>query len=425
MSSRTSASGRWRTLSRGSLVAALVVATVAVGQGTAHAQAVADPDYWKLTAERQDTVSRFIYSQSPQAIPAGYDPVQEAEGILRQRQATLPPSNPQAPSLWQQVRTITVKSALETAPRALGTISLAAQTGWAGWKIGSGINAKFLKIGWPDPGGTVSNEYLTFRAQGFHIYDGFGGSLVMPFDGWLWTYYAANATRNFWFQGAPPSCVSAVLIDPPRPEGLTDFDAGQLYCKANGFAGNPSEPRVNGLVTASAMPENALPAAGPVEPYTNQPYTYSSPAPSPPTQTTVEQAIENELAKPENSLLRQWLNYVLGSPGEADPLGIGLPNPDIEFPGFVEHWEEHGHEFTPAYDDPAEYWRDAAEVVERGESSDPDILKCDRPSDGARIYWDSGRRAIVIVKDGKIVTFFKPPGPPPADFDYWYAQCSS
>jgi hypothetical protein len=95
-------------------------------------------------------------------------------------------------------------------------------------------------------------------------------------------------------------------------------------------------------------PENALGAPAPIEHYTTQPYDKSSPAPTPPPQTTVEQSIENELAKPENSLLRQWLNYELGSPGERDPVGNGVnvPPPAVA-PGegadvFVQKLEELG-----------------------------------------------------------------------------------
>ena len=116
----------------------------------AHAQVVADPDYWKQTAARQDTVNRLIYSQSPQTIPPSYDPVREAEEILRQQQRALPSSNPEAPSLWRQIRTITVKSAVSTPPRALGAIGLAVGTFELGWKMGTGINAKFLRVGLPD-----------------------------------------------------------------------------------------------------------------------------------------------------------------------------------------------------------------------------------------------------------------------------------
>jgi hypothetical protein len=117
----------------------------------AASQAQVDSDYWKGTAARQDTVNRLIYSQSPQTIPSGYDPVAEAEGYLREAQRDLPSSNPEAPALWQEIRGLTVRSALSTAPRALGTIGLAAGAFELGWKIGSGINAKFLRIGLPDP----------------------------------------------------------------------------------------------------------------------------------------------------------------------------------------------------------------------------------------------------------------------------------
>jgi hypothetical protein len=40
------------------------------------------------------------------------------------------------------------------------------------------------------------------------------------------------------------------------------------------------------------------------------------------------------------------------------------------------------------------------------------------------IYWDLDKRALVIVDDGKITTLFKPDGPPPADFEYWEAECN-
>lgn len=75
-------------------------ALAAVGQDAAHAQATPDPDYWKQTAERRNTVYRFVYSQSPQTIPTSYDAVAEAERItLREAQRTLPPSDPQARSI--------------------------------------------------------------------------------------------------------------------------------------------------------------------------------------------------------------------------------------------------------------------------------------------------------------------------------------
>jgi len=378
------------------------------------AQSVADSDYWKRTAVRQDTVYRFVYSQSPQSIPSSYDPVREAEGILQRQQRMRPRSNPEAPTVWRQVRTLTVKSARSTAPRALGTIGLAAGTLELGWKIGTGIHTKFVRIGLPDPPALKTSPAqgtLQFREAG---YTSAFNTAPLPDDGWLlhWWYGSSQWNSVNLSHGWGHAC--AYLTGPPPNFRILRGFATVGWCEP------PPVP-----VESYWLDENALEAAGPIEDYTGQAYTKSASAPVPPPQATVEQSIDTELEKPANALLRQWLNYVLGSPGEEDPLRIGERNPDIEFPGFVEHWTDHGEEFTPAYDDPTEYWRDAADIVERGEISDPDILKCVRPSDGAQLYWDSVKRAIVIVKDGKIVTFFKPSGPPPADFDYWYAECSN
>ena len=118
--------------------------------GLAHAQTVADPDYWRQTPERQATVNRLVYSQSPQAIPGSYDSVREAEQILRENVRELPPSNPQARSLWTAIRETTATVKLSPAMRALGTIGLAVGAFDIGWRIGTGINAKFLKIGVPE-----------------------------------------------------------------------------------------------------------------------------------------------------------------------------------------------------------------------------------------------------------------------------------
>ena len=83
----------------GVLTMLALVAFAASHTSAAHAEVVADPDYWQQTAARQATVNRFVYGQSPQAIPSSYDPVREAEEILRQQQRALPASNPEVPSL--------------------------------------------------------------------------------------------------------------------------------------------------------------------------------------------------------------------------------------------------------------------------------------------------------------------------------------
>jgi hypothetical protein len=154
--------------SLGPVVIALL-AIVAILPASADALVNEDPNFWKQTAERRATVDRLMYSQSPQSIPSSYDPVQEAEQILRSQQRSLPASNPQVPRLWQQVRSVTAKSALSTPLRALGTVSLAVGTFELGWKIGNGFNAKFLRIGLPANGeipAAYSSPQLSFRSAG-------------------------------------------------------------------------------------------------------------------------------------------------------------------------------------------------------------------------------------------------------------------
>jgi hypothetical protein len=51
--------------------------------------------------------------------------------------------------------------------------------------------------------------------------------------------------------------------------------------------------------------------------------------------------------------------------------------------------------------------RGIAQPVERAKRGESGYSRCER-SDGAEIFWDNGRGSIVVVKDGKIVTFFVP-----------------
>jgi len=150
----------------------------------------------------------------------------------------------------------------------------------------------------------------------------------MPYDGWLWQFRAAGYRRNTFFSaGTPETCVSAVLIDPPAPDGFQPFDAGQLYCKADGRPGNPSEERVSGVVTAAAAPEESLPAVGPIEDYVNQPYDRSAPAPTDPGYQTVKDRIRAQLEAGEYPEIAQKYEFELGSPAVCDPSEPFVCNP--------------------------------------------------------------------------------------------------
>jgi hypothetical protein len=385
---------------------------------------VADPDYWRQSADRRDTLYRFFYRQSPQAVPSSYDPVAEAEQILRERQAALPASNPQAPSLWQQVRGITVRQALSTPARGLGTVGLGLGAFWAGWKIGSGAHAIWQKISVPEAGEVADSYRWDEIKWSPALSEEYGGARWPAEDGWvIWArqnccnYSPLRAWHNW------PCRLSGFV--PPEPSEIRGPLPTDTQCYGTGV-----EPGYADLdIYYGWAPEDALKPAGPVEDYTDQPYSHATPAvPDPPPQTTVEQGIDNDLEQPENSLVRQWLNYQLGSPGETDPLGIGEPRPDIDFPNREEKWEIHRHDFDHEHADVDEYWRDAPDVIRKVEDGWPDFEKCIRESDQAEIYWDPEREVIVIVKDGVIDNFFPPRSPiDPSDTGYarryYESQC--
>jgi hypothetical protein len=196
-----------------------------------------------------------------------------------------------------------------------------------GWKIGSGINARFLKLGVPeaiphtntDFRGNGSRQYLTWHSAGYSPYF---DRVIQPVDGFTWTRQTDSGSYGYWRTGAPENTCDHNRV--AAPLALT-IQTRAFATKDCGYG----EDRASTDYHIAYVTEDDLGAPAPIEPYTNQPYTTSSPAPTAPPQATVEQTIEEQLDKPENELLRDWLNYQLGSPGAEDPTGIGAPNPVV------------------------------------------------------------------------------------------------
>lgn len=286
----------------------------------ARAQTVADPDYYKQTVERQQTVNRFIYSQSPQPIPSSYSAAREAEQILAEHARSLPASNPEARSLWARLYGVAQGAELSPGVRALGTIGLGVTAFDLGWKIGTGINAKFLKIG--IPAGTDGPMYyrwdrMSWRSAGSRSF--FGASYPAQ-EGWVVEAEQTCCTHarvDRWF-GEP--CEFSGFV-PPAPFVIQGPVLSTGSCSAPGGIA-PVD------VYYGWAPEDALAPTAAVEPYTNQPYEAETSTPTPPAQSTVEQTIEDELDKPENHIVRDWLNYQLGSPGERDPISGDVNMPE-------------------------------------------------------------------------------------------------
>jgi pyocin large subunit-like protein len=92
----------------------------------------------------------------------------------------------------------------------------------------------------------------------------------------------------------------------------------------------------------------------------------------------------------------------------------------VPFPDFIEKFDTHGHDFSPPYSDPIEYRQAARGIIARAEHWESGFQRCERPSDGAHIYWDDRRAAMVIVQNGEITTFF----PPSTGYRYFVNQCA-
>lgn len=308
------------------LIAALMLAMS--GAGSAHALD-GDPDYWKETQTRRDSVHRFLYEQSPQQIPSAYDDVQEDARVLRERQRSLPPSNPTASSLWQRIRTLEIKSALNTPLRALGTVGLALGTYEFGLKMGSDINAKFLRVGLPEAVtfAEISAQRLQFRSQGYVIRESYSGTnpwnglfssdpaLTMPYDGWHWEHQRGWEAWWGYFNDLDLSWCDTFSAPPPVPDGF-ERTAAPMECTTDPYA----PPKAVGESVTYTASEDALRATAPIEDYNGQPYDRAVAAPPAPSQSSVEDTIEAELDKPENEVLRDWLCAHLG--GDCtDPTG--------------------------------------------------------------------------------------------------------
>lgn len=143
----------------------------------------------------------------------------------------------------------------------LGTIGLVAGTAELGWKIGTGIRTKILKLGLPDPPQTKTSGAggtLQFRPAG---YSSALNTTPLPADGWVlrWWYGSSEWTAVNLSHGWGHAC--AYLTGPPA-----DFRVLPGYASI-GWCENPPV-----AVESYWLREQEFRAPGPPEDYTGQPF---------------------------------------------------------------------------------------------------------------------------------------------------------
>lgn len=206
----------------------------------------------------------------------------------------------------KQSRNARVLPRLYPALRTLGTIGLAAGTFELGWRIGTGIRTKVLRIGLPGPPPTKvgpGTGSLMFRYAGSVIT--LNGS-PMPEDGWLYTYRAdaQNWESVNLSQGWSGAC--AYLTGPPS--GLTVISGTATnWC----YATAPVE--------SYYYPETDLPASSPAEDDTGQPADATTPTwpGQPQSRTDLDAVVRSAVGS--SPLLEEFLCYQLNSQACQDP----------------------------------------------------------------------------------------------------------
>lgn len=176
-------------------------------------------------------------------------------------------------------------------PIALGTFA-------AGWMIGDTLNRKFLKLGLPeevphtntDFRGNGRQQQLLFNPAGFDPYFGY---VIQPRDGFTWQRDTDSGLYSYWRTGTPESGCDHNRVAPPV--GLTTVIT-PYFGHNCGYAPDRATD-----YKLAYIPENDLPANGPIEDYSGQPSDYQTSdwPEKPTTQTQVETAVSQALRNGE------------------------------------------------------------------------------------------------------------------------------
>jgi hypothetical protein len=194
--------------------------------------------------------------------------------------------------------------------RTLGTVGLAIGAAELGWKIGTGIRTKLLKIGLPDPPqpkASPASGTLSFQSAG---YSSSFNTTPLPADGWLlkWWYGSSQWTSVNLLHGWGHAC--AYLTGPPQDFRVLSGVATVGWCEP------PPVP-----VESYWLKENELKAIAPVQDYVDQPYqreTFNW-EDKPQSKEQLETRTRTALESDEYRLLDPWYAHQLDPQTYEDP----------------------------------------------------------------------------------------------------------
>jgi hypothetical protein len=228
----------------------------------------------------------------------------------------------------REARTLRVATGLSKAIRMVGTISLGPTAFEIGYLIGSGANAKFLRVGLPAkaPDLSAAPQRLSFYSTcsesspceiGSPYHD--RATITEPAYVWQWdANWQSPYGANYWtWRSNDSNCQHP----PPPPDAVRTFESTTSSSTCWG------DPDLTSTTTSAWWYQNDLPAAGPVEDYTGQPSTYQDWwPPTDPGYSTTETRTRTQLESGDYPALTQKLEYELGVPEVCDPVDPNVCN---------------------------------------------------------------------------------------------------
>lgn len=268
-------------------------------------------------------IVEFNYRGSAQASPPTCGPVCRDLRAAEARPGGW--STPTVEKLSREARTLRVATGLSSAIRLTGGVTLAAASFDIGYRIGSGFNAKFFKVGMPAKSPVQTNAPQKLAdwsscspTNPCSIGNVETATVTQPT--YVWTWDAAWNTpygANYWsWRSNDIDC-----SHPAPPAG-----APNVFETAGAWNGCSTANNVGTNSSAWWYP-NEFRAASPVQDYTDQPYTYQDWPPGDPGVTTVATRTRTELESDNYPTLNRQLEFELGVPGVCDPVEPAICNP--------------------------------------------------------------------------------------------------
>lgn len=306
-------------------IALFVGAAIAV-LGTLTSAAYADTLHPKVDAEF-DKIVEFNYRGSAQNVQPGCSAVCQELRAAETRPGGW--STPAAEQLSREARTLRVSTGLTNAIRLGSSFTLGVTAFDVGYLIGSGINAKFLRIGLPakSPNLSAAPQRLFFASScspsspcsvGSIYHD--QATISRPAYIWRWdvawnTPYGAN-----WWDWRSNDGNCQHPSPPPDAPNVFESIASSSTCNGN--------PDLSGTTTSAWWYTDDLPATTPVQDYNGQPSDYEDWwPPADPGLSTTRTRTRTELESNRYPLLNEKLEYELGVPDACDPVEPDICNP--------------------------------------------------------------------------------------------------